>query len=134
MLPGCFTGGPCKAHTCAQMHTVNPGSQPRSSPPERVNLLIHFQSGPQIIWPNPAGVDSILGQRVKWSRDFSQEESITLPSSSELALHLDLTTVLSTLSSRPIPFYMWQWVRKHMDRNQWCTAVRSVSPRLGNIR
>lgn len=43
--------------------------------------MIHFQSGPRIIWPNCTGVDSILGQRVKWSRDFSQEESIQAPQS-----------------------------------------------------
>lgn len=55
--------GGLKMHT--QMNKPNLGSQPISSLPYRFNLLIHFQSGLQIIWPSPARVDSILGQKVK---------------------------------------------------------------------
>lgn len=62
-------------NTHTHTHSVNPSSHDGS------NLMIHFQSGPRIIWPNSAGVDSIWGQRVKWSRDFSQEESIQAPQS-----------------------------------------------------
>lgn len=72
-------------HTHARL--VNPDSQSQSLP-LRVNFLIHFQSGPQIIQPRArlsAAADSILGHRENWSTDFSQEESITLPSSSQQA-------------------------------------------------
>lgn len=74
---------------------VNPGSQPRSSLLQRVNLLIHFQSGPQIIWPNPAGVDS--GPKSEVEQGFLPGGINHFAKLLRASLHLDLTAGLIPL-------------------------------------